>query len=65
MFNLLKKVGLYLILLLGVIFGYQYLTGRSIADLPQEIVNKLQEKSPPGSTNPKYYKDPADNIPKN
>jgi hypothetical protein len=65
MLNLIKKICLYLILLLGVIYGYQYLTGKNITDLPQEIVNKLQEKSPPDSTNPKYYKDRSDQIPKN
>ena len=65
MLNLLKKFSLYLIILLGVLYGYKYLTGKSIATLPQEIVNKLHEKSPTDSTNPKYYNNPAEQMPKN
>ena len=59
MARLLKKVALYALVLLGVVFGYQYLTGKSIATLPGDIVAKLNQKGPTESTNPKYYQDPA------
>jgi len=65
MLSLLKKIALYIIILLGIIYGYQYMTGKSIATLPQEIVNKLHEKGPTDSTNPRYYKNPAEQLPKN
>jgi hypothetical protein len=64
MFNLLKKIALYGIILLGVIYGYQYMTGKSITTLPRDVVNKFYEKGPAESTNPKYYKDPAKSLPK-
>ena len=64
MLNLLKKIALYVIILLGVIYGYQYMTGKSIATLPRDVVNKFYEKGPAESTNPKYYKDPAERMPK-
>ncbi len=65
MFQLLKKFALYVLIALGIIYGYQYMTGKSIATLPRQIVNKLQDKSPGEATNPKYYKDPAEQMPKN
>ena len=66
MINLLKKIALYVLILLGIIYGYQYMTGKSITTLPRDIVNKLQQKSPAESTNPKYYnKDPEEQLPKN
>ena len=66
MFNLLKKIALYVLIILGIMYGYQYMTGKSIATLPRDIVGKLQEKGPTQSTNPQYYKkNPADQIPSN
>ena len=65
MSNLIKKIALYVLIILGVIYGYRYITGKSIATLPREIVDKLQQKGPAESTNPKYYRDPAGNIPGN
>lgn len=65
MFGLLKKIALYLIVLLGIFYGYQYITGKSITTLPQEIVSKFHEKGPTESTNPKYYKDPEKQLLKN
>lgn len=65
MINLVKKIALYLLILLGIIYGYRYMTGRSIATLPSEIVDKLQQKGPAESTNPKYYSDPARKMPEN
>ena len=65
MSNLIKKIALYVLIILGIIYGYQSITGRSIATLPREIVDKLQQKGPAESTNPKYYKDPAGTIPGN
>ncbi|MDK9705654.1 MAG: hypothetical protein OEL83_01275 [Desulforhopalus sp.] len=66
MVGLLKKIALYLIVILGVMYGYQLLTGKSIATLPREIVDKLQQKdTKEESTNPHYYNDPAKRIPKN
>jgi hypothetical protein len=56
MFKLLKQIALYLLVLLGIIYGYQYMTGKSIATLPQEISKKFQGKGPDESTNPKYHK---------
>lgn len=64
MFKLLKKIAFYSIILLGVIYGYQYMTGKSITTLPRDVVNKFYEKGPAESTNPKYYKDPAERLPK-
>lgn len=64
MFNLLKKIAIYGIILLGVIYGYQYMTGKSITTLPRDVVNKFYEKGPAESTNPKYYQDPAERLPK-
>lgn len=63
MINLIKKIALYLLILLGVMYGYRYVTGKSITTLPGEIVNKLQQKGPAESTNPKYYSDPAEKMP--
>lgn len=62
MTNLLKKIALFLLVILGVIYGYQYMTGKSITTLPREIVNKLQDKGSGESTNPKYYKNPANQM---
>ena len=65
MFNLLKKIALYLLPILGIIYGYQFMTGKSIATLPGEIVDKFQQKNvQTQSTNPHYYRDPAKNMPK-
>ncbi len=64
MFGLLKKIALYLIPIIGIIYGYQYMTGKSITTLPGEIANKFQENNSTGkSTNPHYYTDPAKRIP--
>ncbi|MDP3478634.1 MAG: hypothetical protein Q8R88_02610 [Desulfoprunum sp.] len=65
MFFLLKKLALYVLIVLGIMYGYQYMTGKSIATLPREIVNKLQDKGPAESTNPKYMMTPDEQIPKN
>jgi hypothetical protein len=62
--NIIKKIIIYSIILLGIIYGYQYLTGKSITTLPEEIVSKFQEKGPAESTNPQYYK-PLPEMPKN
>ena len=65
MINFIKKIALYLLILLGIMYGYQYVTGKSITTLPREIVNKLQQKGSGESTNPKYYSDPAKTMPGN
>lgn len=65
MINFIKKIALYLLILLGIMYGYQYVTGKSITTLPREIVNKLQQKGSGKSTNPKYYRDPAKTMPGN
>jgi len=63
MSNLLKKYAIYLIVILGIIYGYQYMTGKSIATLPREIADKLQQKiTGAGSINPKDYRDPEKNT---
>lgn len=65
MLNLLKKIAFYLIIILGIIYGYQFITGKNLANLPGEIVDKLQQKdSRTESTNLRYYTDPAKNMPK-
>lgn len=65
MIRLIQKIALYLLILLGIVYGYRYVTGRSIATLPGEIVGKLQQKGPAESTNPKYYSDPARKMQEN
>ena len=65
MLDSLKKIAIYTIIILGIMYGYQYMTGKSIATLPREIVNKLQQNDPAAkSANPKYYSDPEKNMPK-
>jgi hypothetical protein len=64
MFELLKKIVIYLIPVVGIIYGYQYMTGKSIATLPREIVDKIQQKdTATESTNPHYYSDPEKRMP--
>jgi len=66
MVHLIKKMAIYLLILLGLAYGYRYMTGKSITTLPRDIVDKLQEKSPPSdSTNPRYYKKPDEDLLKN
>jgi hypothetical protein len=63
--NLLKRFALYLFIILGLIYGYQYITGKSLTTLPRELYNKLQQKDTrTESANPKYYSDPSKYIPK-
>jgi len=63
MSNLLKKITIYLIVILGIMYGYQYMTGKSITTLPREIADKLQQKvTRVESINPQYYRDPEKNI---
>ncbi|MBU1567343.1 MAG: hypothetical protein KJ630_17185 [Proteobacteria bacterium] len=65
MLELLKKIAIYLIPILGIIYGYHFMTGKSIATLPGEIVGKLQQKNTATeSTNPHYYRDTAKDMPK-
>jgi hypothetical protein len=62
--RLLKKFALYLLVILGVIYGYQFMTGKSIATLPREIYDKLQQKNTATeSSNLHYYRDPGRNLP--
>ena len=66
MVHLIKKMAIYLLILLGLAYGYRYMTGKSITTLPRDIVDTLQEKSPPSdSTNPRYYKKPDEDLLKN
>jgi len=61
-----KKILIYLALLLGLIYGYRFLTGESIIDLPMKIHYKIQqsgEEKPTESANPHYYRDPAKDLP--
>jgi len=62
----IKKILVYVLMLLGIIYGYRYLTGESIVDLPMKIHNKIHETdsdAPKESTNPHYYTDPAKRLP--
>ena len=64
MLNLIKKAAIYILVILGIIYGYQLMTGKSITSFPREIVDKLQQKDTrTESANPHYYRDPAKNIP--
>jgi len=63
----LKKLIVYCLVIVGVIYGYQLVTGKSIATLPGELVDKIQSiGSTPQteSTNPHYYTDPEKSMPK-
>lgn len=64
MAGLLKKIVLYVIVILLLFVGYRYFTGKSLGDLPQEIANFFQQQGPDKNTNPVYYKDPADEAQK-
>ena len=59
MIRFVKKIVFYAALLVAIIYGYQYITGKSIATLPKELAGKLNQKGPAESTNPKYQQDPA------
>ena len=62
----LKKILVYVMLLVGVIYGYRFLTGESIADLPAKIHHKIQtigSDAPKESAPPNYYTDPAKRLP--
>jgi len=63
MSNLLRKFATYLIVILGIMCGYQYMTGKSLATLPREIADKLQQKATRVEyINPQDYRDPAKNM---
>ena len=66
MFGLLKKIVGYTLVALGVFYGYQWITGKSLMTLPQEIVAKIQGtgsgSTPAKSTNPKYYTNPDERV---
>ncbi len=69
MFELLKKIACYALVVLGIFYGYQWITGKSITTLPQEIVAKIQgtgkSSAPAKSTNLKYYKKTEDRMQEN
>ena len=65
MAGLLKKITLYIIVILLIFVGYRYFTGKSLADLPDEIANFFQQQGPDKNTNPVYYEDPAKESQKN
>jgi hypothetical protein len=63
----LKKLILYFLVTVGIIYGYQLVAGKGIATLPGELVDKIQSiGSTPQteSTNPHYYTDPEKSMPK-
>lgn len=65
MTKLLKKISFYLVIFLGIFFGYQFLTGKSLTTLPGEIVDLLMhEEARTKSTNVHYYNDPSKRVPK-
>ncbi len=64
MSKLLKKIALYVLVILAVLYGYRYFTGKSLASLPSEIANYFQRSGPTKNTNPVYYKNPADEMQK-
>jgi hypothetical protein len=61
---LLKKIALYVIVILGILYGYKYFTGKSLGTLPAEIVNFFHQQGPAKNANPVYYKNPAEEMPK-
>lgn len=61
----LKKITFYLVIFLGIFYGYQFLTGKSITTLPGEIVDLLMQQEPrTKSTNVNYYNHPEKRVPK-
>lgn len=71
MVDLVKKIALFAVALFGLVYGYHFMTGRSITALPGEIVARIQnrplsEQATPGagqSTNLRYMQDPAKRSP--
>ena len=71
MVDLVKKLALFAVALYGVVYGYHYMTGRSITALPGEIVARIQNSSSSEqatqnsghSTNPRYLQDPVKRSP--
>jgi hypothetical protein len=64
MVKLIKRIAFYLIGFLAAAYAYQYLTGRSIINLPRDISDKLNEAPPDHSRNVDYYNNPTKRIPK-
>ncbi len=64
MISLVKKGILYLVIILGIIFGYFYLTGKSLSSLPSEVSGFFNQEGSSKNTNPVYYKDPSEKMPK-
>lgn len=65
MTKLLKKITIYLVIILGIFYGYQFMTGKSITTLPRDIVDLFVHEEPrTQSTNVHYYTDPAKRVPK-
>lgn len=59
----LKKIAFYSLILIAVIYGYEYVTGESLSTLPKKIVNALYHPEiRTKSANPHYYEDPAKNM---
>lgn len=64
MLKILKKVAAYIAITLGVMYGYEFLTGESLSTLPGKIINKLYHPEVrTKSGNPHYYKEPEETIP--
>lgn len=64
MVKILKKIVFYLVPVLAIVYGYQFITGRSIATLPTDVVDILYNPEVKAkSTNPRYYRDPAEKVP--
>jgi hypothetical protein len=64
MATLLKKITISILVVLAILFGYKYFTGKSLADLPSEIAGFFSQQGPDKNTNPVYYKNPADEMQK-
>jgi hypothetical protein len=64
MLNLIKRIAFYVVGFLAAAYAYQYLTGRSITNLPGDISDKLNEPPRTQSKNLDYYNNPGKRIPK-
>ncbi len=64
MSTLLKKIALFIIVFLGILYGYKYFTGKSLARLPAQINAFFQQKAATKNTNPVYYESPQQEMKK-
>jgi hypothetical protein len=58
------KGGLFLLVTIIVLaVGYNYVTGKSVADIPQQIDTYFNTERAPETTSHRYYSDPLEGAP--